>query len=71
MVSSEMHDPAKAFFSVDLERAVEMVRRELGKEDYRLEAGSREMRDPTSTFFSVDLERVVEMVRKEYEKEQL
>jgi hypothetical protein len=52
-------DLAKAFFEVDLERAVAMVRSELAKSGHGV--------DPTADFFAVDLERAVGIVRKEFE----
>jgi hypothetical protein len=52
-------DLAKAFFEVDLERAVAMVRSELAKSGHGA--------DPTADFFAVDLERAVGIVRKEFE----
>ena len=52
-------DLAKAFFEVDLERAVAMVRSELARPGHGA--------DPTADFFSVDLGRAVDIVRKEFE----
>ena len=65
-------DPTEAFFPLDVERAVEIVRKKLGKEGYTHSPGlitAGEMPDPTITFFSVDMERAVGMVRNELGKE--
>jgi hypothetical protein len=65
-------DPIKAFFSVDVEHAVEMVRRKLGREGYRNDPGlveAGELPDPTKAFFSVDVERAVGIVRREFGRE--
>ena len=61
-------DPTEAFFSVDLERSIGLVRRGLGSESYGNGPGdvvSPETPDPTKGFFSVSLERAVEIVRRE------
>jgi len=62
-------DPTADFFSVDMERAVEMVRRKLGGESYNNDPGPvvvGELSDPTAAFFSVDEERAVGIVRREF-----
>ena len=55
---SERNDPdlAKAFFDVDVERAVAMARSELGLRDAGLGGGDS---DPTEVFFAVDIERAI------------
>ena len=60
----ERNDPdlAKAFFEVDVERAVAMARSELGLRDAGLAGGDF---DPTEVFFAVDIERAVLRVRDE------
>ena len=65
-------DPTEAFFPLDVEHAVEIVRKKLGKEGYTHSPGlitAGETPDPTITFFSVDMERAVGMVRNELGKE--
>ena len=61
---SERNDPdlAKAFFDVDVERAVAMARSELGLRDAGLGGGDS---DPTEVFFAVDIERAILTVRDE------
>ncbi len=53
---------AKAFFEVDVERAVAMARSELGLREAGLGGGDS---DPTEVFFAVDIERAVLTVRDE------
>jgi hypothetical protein len=65
-------DPTADFFSVDMERAVEMVRRKLGGESYNNDPGLvevGELSDPTAAFLSVDEERAVGIVRREFGSE--
>jgi hypothetical protein len=65
-------DPTADFFSVDMERAVEMVRRKLGGESYNNDPGLvevGELSDPTEDFLSVDEERAVGIVRREFGRE--
>jgi hypothetical protein len=53
---------AKAFFDVDVERAVAMAWSELGSRTAGLGSGDA---DPTEVFFAVDIERAVLRVRDE------
>jgi hypothetical protein len=61
---SERNDPdlAKAFFDVDMERAVAMARSQLG---LRNEGPGDGDSDPSEVFFAVDIERAVLRVRDE------
>jgi hypothetical protein len=55
-------DLAEVFFEVDMERAVEVARSELGSRNTGRAGADR---DPTEDFFSVDIERAVRLVRNE------
>jgi hypothetical protein len=60
--ASNEPDLAKAFFEVDIERAMAVARSELGSRSSELGGGDS---DPTDDFFAVDIERAVLTVRDE------
>jgi hypothetical protein len=65
-------DPTEDFFSVDIERAVRLVRDELAEAVHTTDlpgaVGEADTTDPTRETFSTEMDRVLKAVLRELEK---